>query len=91
VPTVGTMGYMAPEQARGEDGMSRADVFSFGVILYQCLPAGAFPWVNAVALLVCHADGRSDQCAMPGGNPASIEMVVRRRPAKRNRPIPVDP
>jgi serine/threonine protein kinase/Tol biopolymer transport system component len=34
---MGTAGYMAPEQVRGEDVDHRADIFAFGVILYEML------------------------------------------------------
>ena len=34
---LGTMGYMAPEQVRGQTADHRADIFAFGAILYEIL------------------------------------------------------
>jgi tetratricopeptide (TPR) repeat protein len=52
--TVGTPGYMAPEQARGEDDIdTRADVYALGCVIFECVAGReVFTGPDALAVLL---------------------------------------
>jgi serine/threonine-protein kinase len=73
----GTIGYMAPEQVRAGDVDGRADVFAFGVLLYELL-AGMRPFQGNTAADVMTAVLTADPPPLPSTVPPSVRDIVHR-------------
>src|SRR5262249_22000135 len=76
---MGTVGYMAPEQIRGQAGDSLSDIFAFGAILYEMLagrPAfrGQSPIETLNAIL---RDDPRDFFELTPRIPAALDRIVR--------------
>ena len=78
---LGTVAYMAPEQARGLPVDQRADVFAFGVVLYEMV-AGERPFRGETATDTVAAILKEEPPALPASVPADLVAVIKKCLAK---------
>jgi dipeptidyl aminopeptidase/acylaminoacyl peptidase len=86
---LGTVGYMSPEQARGEPGDQRSDIFSLGAVLYE-LVSGRRAFQRDTAAETMAAILREDppdlvtpSGAVPPGVVRVIQHCLERNPVER--------
>jgi RNA polymerase sigma-70 factor (ECF subfamily) len=81
---MGTVGYMSPEQARGDTPDRRSDIFSLGCVLYEMATGRpAFPGANAAEVLAAILrDEPADEDGSGTRLPPALQPLVARCLAK---------
>ena len=72
---LGTAAYMSPEQVRGETVDPRSDLFSFGLVLYECL-CGRPPFERPTGVEVMTAILREDPPELPESVAPALRQIV---------------
>ena len=76
---LGTATYMSPEQATGRPADKRADVWAFGVVLYEMLTGRqAFPGETTSEVLAKVIEREPDWTALPASTPPRLRELLRR-------------
>ena len=78
---VGTAQYLSPEQAQGMEVTAASDVYSLGVVAYECL-AGVRPFDGASQVAIALAHINRPPPPLPAHVPPSVRLLVERALAK---------
>lgn len=78
----GTLGYLAPEQARGEPISVKSDLYALGVVLYRAL-TGRLPFNSDTPVAVLRMHIEDPPPPLPAGTPEALRSLVMRLMEKR--------
>src|SRR5687767_10514692 len=78
---VGTAQYLSPEQAQGLEVTAASDVYSLGVVAYECL-SGERPFDGASQVAIALAHINRPPPPLPAHVPPSVRLLVERALAK---------
>ena len=82
--SVGTPRYMSPEQARARDVDGRSDIYSLGVVAYECLTGRTpFDGSDPFAILMDHINAPVPTPALATAEARSLYAIVERMLAKQ--------
>jgi Tol biopolymer transport system component len=85
---IGTAAYMAPEQARGKQVDKRADIWAFGVVLYELLAGKpAFDGEDVTEILASVVKEKPDLTTLPAQVRPLIECCLAKDPRNRLRDL----
>ena len=85
---IGTAAYMAPEQARGKEVDKRADIWAFGVVLYEMVTGRrAFDGEDASTIVAAVIKTEPQWDDVPRQVRRLIEKCLQKDPAKRLRDV----
>jgi serine/threonine protein kinase/tetratricopeptide (TPR) repeat protein len=79
---LGTLGYMSPEQVRGQTCDHRADLFAFGCVLHEML-SGKRTFAKSSAADTLAAILKEDPPPLPPTSPIAMDRIVRHCLEKR--------
>jgi eukaryotic-like serine/threonine-protein kinase len=76
---LGTVGYMAPEQVRGQPADTRVDIWAFGVLLFEMLTGrNAFAGQSTSDVMAAVMRDEPAWTALPPSTPPMARIVLRR-------------
>jgi len=85
---LGTAGYMSPEQARGKSASTRADVWAFGVVLYELLIGHSpFQGEDVTEMLAAIVKEQPDLSVVPYEVRRLLDACLQKDPKKRLQAI----